>query len=72
MFSLQYIRPFTVDSAILPLSSDHTFFIADNTLSTGAEVPGSQKMCSTTRPRLGTEMKVLEMIEQLNPFFFTT
>jgi hypothetical protein len=73
MFSLQYIRPFTIDSASLPLSSDHTLFITEKTLSTGAEVPGKQKnvLHNSAEVRYRNVL-VLEMIEQLNPFFFTT
>ncbi|GBM67751.1 hypothetical protein AVEN_188588-1 [Araneus ventricosus] len=37
---LHVIKPLTVDSFIKPLSSVHALFIKENTLSTGADVPG--------------------------------
>ncbi|GBM77562.1 hypothetical protein AVEN_13311-1 [Araneus ventricosus] len=37
---LHVIKPLTVDSYIKPLSSVHALFIKENTLSTGADVPG--------------------------------
>ncbi|GBN78715.1 hypothetical protein AVEN_132583-1 [Araneus ventricosus] len=36
-------KPLTVDSFIKPLSSVHGLFIKENTLSTGADVPGARK-----------------------------